>query len=633
MKRLFWIAMFLVLVSAALGGHGMAAYQEAPMLQERVEAGELPAVEERLPEQPYVVIPSEEIGQYGGTINVASTQPEGYGDDTLLMANPHLFMKPDPDTFEFVPDFPVEVDVSEDMTTYTLRFSPGLKWSDGHPYTADDIMFWYEQVLLNEDLTPVVGVQWRAAGEVVEVSKVDEYTVEFAFAGPKPYFIPDLVHISFHYYPKHFLKDFHPDFRDFDELTEEARDAGYDHWYQYFSARHENTWGTPLMEDLPTMAPYVLASKTSDRRVYERNPYYWKVDTEGNQLPYVDRIIVEITSDLEVVQGMIMSGAIDFAGVGTDIRNYPLYRGAEEEADFSTILWQSGQASEVIYMFNQTHEDEQLREIFQDVRFRRAMSLGIDRQEINDAIYFGRAEPVQYTVLPVSKHYNPEFAKAYTDYDPDQANELLDEMGLDQRDGEGFRLMPDGRRLTFTVEYVDIETAKQPNIELVSAHWNELGIDVRSRVISGDLSGERAPANLMDATLWHGDKATDVLFPLQSQFFVPHNPGWERTKWPLWGRYMHTEGQEGEEPPQFVKDIRYWWEDMMVEPELERRLELGAKILEAQAENLWVIGTVGRAPHPLVVSNKLGNFPEDGLWVWDTNWLASHNPEQIFIRQ
>ncbi len=626
------VSLLFLLVALLIGSMGTAAaYNEAPMLQERVAAGELPPVEDRLPEQPYVVEPVEMIGKYGGTMRLATIRPVGYGDDTLLMGNPHQFMKLDPVSFEIVPNFPVEVDVSEDMTTYTFRFSPGLKWSDGHPYTADDIMFWYEDVLYNEDLTPLIGVQWRAGGEVVEVTKIDDHTVQFQFAIPKPYFIPDLVHINFHYWPKHYLTQFHPSYVDEAELEQMTADAGFDHWYQLLLNKHQNIWGTPAQVELPTIAPYVLAQQTASRRIYERNPYYWKVDTEGNQLPYIDRVDVEIASDLEVIQGMIVSGSIDFSGMGTDIRNYPMYRGSEDEANFRTILWESGQASEVIYMFNMTHADPVMRDIFGDVRFRKAMSLGIDRQEISDAIYFGRAVPTQYTVLPISMHHNPEFAQAYTEYDPVLANELLDEMGLVERDSEGFRVMPDGRRLLFTVEYFDIETAKTPNIELVTAHWQELGVDMRSRSISGELQGERAPANLMDATLWHGDKATDVLFPLAPQFLVPSNPGWERTKWPLWGRWLQTDGAEGEEPPANVKQVRQWWDEMMVEPDEDRRLELGANILQAQAENLWVIGTVGRAPHPLVVNNDLRNVPETGVWVWDTNWIGSHNPEQIFF--
>lgn len=626
------LVLMLLLVLSAVPA--VASSQEAPMLAERVAAGELPPVEERLPlaEDLYVVDPIEEIGRYGGTMRLASIRPEAYGDDTLIMAAPIMFMKPDPEDLSLIPHIPREITVSEDSSTFTIHMRRGMKWSDGVPYNADDIMFWYNDVLYNDELTPVIGQQWRDAdGEVVEVTAIDDYTVEFRFGGPKPFFLNDLVHIWFHFHPAHYLQQFHPNYVDRAELDAMVAAEGFDTWIQLFSYKHNEIWGTPNSLEIPTIAPYIQVVKTSDRRVYERNPYYWKVDTEGNQLPYIDRIEVTIASDLEVIQGMILSGQLDFSGVGTDIRNFPMYRSFEEEGGYRTMLWNSGMGSDVIYMFNMTHEDPYLREVFGDARFRRAMSLAIDRQEISDVIYFGRAVPRQYTVVPESRYYDPAFESAYVEYDPDTANALLDEIGLTGRDSEGFRLLPNGQRLTFTIEYFDTETPKGPNIEIVAQHWNEVGIDVRSRSISGELQGQRTVANLMDATVWHGDKATDVLFPLQSQFFVPHNPGWERTKWPQWGHWFASGGEDGEEPPEQIKELRGWWDQMMVEPDPERQIELGKLILQAQAENLWVIGTVGEAPHPVLVNQDLRNVPEFGLFVWDAMYIAAHDPEQLFF--
>lgn len=623
-----WILLFGVLLMSAMSVSAQE-YGEAPEFRELVTAGALPPVEDRIPEIPYVVEPVNAIGRYGGTIRTASVNAEGNGDDTRIMGVPG-FMKPDPETFDIIPQVPAAMDASEDRSVYTMRMRPGMKWSDGEPFNADDILFWFESVMLNEDLRPVIGVNWRAQGEIVQVAKLDEYTVEFRFAYPKPYFRESLVHF-WEWYPKHYMQQFHPDYQDPDVLAEMVSEAGFDNWWELFGNRAQTVWGTPLHVGQPTLAAYVIVQKTSDRRVYERNPYFWKIDTAGNQLPYVERVDVAIVSDREVIQGQIISGALDFAGMPTDIRNYPMYRQSEEVGDFRTLLWTSGQGSEVIYMFNMTHEDPYLREVFQDVRFRRAMSLGINRQEISDVVYFGRAEPRQYTVLDVSRFYKPEFADAYTEYDPARANLLLDEMGLTERDGEGYRLLANGERLAFTIEFVDITTAKVPNVELVTEYWKELGVDARSRQISGELAGQRAPANLMDATLWHGDKASDVLFPVQAQFFTPHGPGWERSKWPLWGLWAHTGGTAGEEPPQEVQDLRVWWEELVDEPNPERQLELGHRILQAQADNLWTIGTIGRAPHPLIVNNDLRNIRDNGLWVWDTVHLATHDPSQIFF--
>lgn len=307
-----------------------------------------------------------------------------------------------------------------------------------------------------------------------------------------------------------------------------------------------------------------------------------------------------------------------------------MFRKYEDEGNYSTLRWTSGIATDVIYMFNHTHEDKDMRKIFQNKEFKQAMSLAIDREEINETIYFGHAEPYQYTVVPESKYYKPEYSEAYTEYDPERAKEKLDNIGLVDQNGDGWRELPNGDDFKFTIDFVDQETPKVPNVELVVEHWQDIGIDVQWDTISGELATERAPANMMDATLWHGDKATDILFPRSPMYFVPQSPFWD-SHWPLWGTWFATEGKEGKEPPQQIKELRGWWEEMMTETDTEKRIELGQKILDKQAENLWTIGTVGRTPWIVTVNNKLNNIPKDTLWAWDTLWSSTNDPEQFYF--
>jgi len=624
----------VVLILALSAGAAAGTYSEAPMLQELVEAGELPAVEDRLPhpDHVYVVEPLEEIGRYGGTLRTTTVTPEGYGDDTLLSSYGNA-VQPAPDGTETIPHILRDLEHSEDRTVWTMHLRQGMKWSDGVPLTSEDLMFWYNDILLNEDLTPVIGVPWRWEGEVVQAVQIDDYTVEFSMSTPQVYFAEHLLANAGLFRPKHYLKQFHPNYVDQDELEAMVQDSGHDHWYQLFLDKDSNVWGKPLNPDRPGLTTYVLDERTADRRVWVRNPYYWKVDTEGNQLPYVDRIDAEIISDMEVAQGMIMSGALDFAGQQTDIRNYPMYRASEEEANVRTLMWTSAASNDVVYFFNMTHEDPAMREIFQDVRFRQAMSLAIDRDELNEVIYYGQAVPRQYTAPEESMYFEPEFATAYAEFDPGRAAELLDEMGLDEKDSEGYRLRPDGERLVFTVEFYDIETPKLPNVELVAEYWREVGVDARYRAISGELQSERASANLMDATLWHGANTTDIHFPIYNFYIIPISPGWEHSQWPEWARYFQTEGREGEEPPEKVKQVRAWYEEMLVNPDDDRREELGKNLFRAQAENLWNVGTVGRAPYVVVINENIRNFAETGLWVWDTKWSMSRDPGQIFFAE
>lgn len=627
----------LVLIACLLfvGGTVVAAFSEAPMLQARVASGDLPPVEERLPvpDDVYVVTPYDSVGRYGGTLRAVTLSATSQGDDILAMPFPNL-VKPDDGASVFLPHIAKSMDSADGGQTWNIVLREGMRWSDGHLFTTEDLMFWYEDVLLNEDLTPVVGVKWRAHGETMVMTQVDDYNLVIEFAGPNPFFINELVHAGGWdlLFPKHYLMQFHPAYVDAAELDSMVADAGFDAWYELFANRNQTAWGVPINPDRPTLSSYVLVDSTADRRIFERNPYFWKVDPDGNQLPYIDRIEGEIISDREVMNGMIISGSVDFAGLNTSINNYPLYRTYEQDSGYNVFLRDAGKGNEVIYMVNMTHNNPALREIFQDVRFRRALSLAIDRDELNDVIYFDQAAPRQATVVDSSAYFRPEFATAYTEYDPQRAEELLDEMGLDARDSDGFRLRPDGERLFFEIEYVDIETPKTPNIELVSQYWAEIGVDVRYRAISGELASQRAPANLMDATLWHQGGMSDVLWPVRPQFTVPWTPGWERSKWPLWGDWFNTDGRTGEEPPEQIKELRGLWEEMVFEVDEDRRIELGQQINAMQAENLWVIGTIGNAPHPIIVNKRLRNVSdEDGYWVWDVIFTMSQDPSQWYF--
>ncbi len=609
-------------------------FGEAPEFQELVDAGELPPVEERLPKNPLVVEPYNNIGEYGGTLLTATTNLNAWGEDLMVMDIMNSFVRPSADAGEIYLNFAKDIEISDDMSDYTIYLREEVKWSDGEPFTTEDIEFWYEDILLNEEITPVIGINFKDAdGDVMNLNVIDDYTFKVEFGTTQPFFIETLVHGTGWNWlmPKHYLKQYHPNYVEEEELEQIVEDRGFDAWYELLGYKNSGNGQANFVEGVPTLGPYVLTSMETDRRVWERNPYYWKVDSEGNQLPYIDRIEADLVADREVLNGRIMAGDIDFAGWDTDIRNYPMFRQYEDQGNYRTIQWTSGIATDVHYMFNHTHEDENMREIFQDKQFKRAMSLAIDREEINEMIYFGQAEPYQMTVLPSSQYYKPEYSEVYTEYDPERAKEKLDEIGLVDQNGDGWRQLPNGDDFFFTIEAVLAETPKEPNVELVTEHWREIGINVDWEPISGELSGERAPANLMDANIWHGGSASDILFPIDSKFFVPDSTGWEHTIFPLWDQWYASGGDEGEEPPAHVKELRGWWEEMLVEPDRERRIELGQKILDMRAEHLWSIGTVGQAPWIVIAEANLRNIPEDALWAWDTLWSTTVDPEQFYF--
>ncbi|MDD5454529.1 MAG: ABC transporter substrate-binding protein, partial [Candidatus Ratteibacteria bacterium] len=237
------------------------------------------------------------------------------------------------------------------------------------------------------------------------------------------------------------------------------------------------------------------------------------------------------------------------------------------------------------------------------------------------------------TVLPTSKFYEEEFAQAYAQYDPEEANRLLDEMGMKDVDGDGIRERPNGKQLGVTLEWTPMETPKDLITELVIDQWQKVGIDIRLKQLTTQLQLPRAQGSLMQMTLWHADRCTDILFPPEPFWFVPMHIYQETCMWNEWTRWFLTDGDRGEEPPQIAKDLFNWWEQMNTTFDEETRIQLGKKILRTQAENIWTIGTVGVAPHPIIVSNKLHNVPENGYWGWDGRWSFPYHPETWYLKE
>lgn len=262
------------------------------------------------------------------------------------------------------------------------------------------------------------------------------------------------------------------------------------------------------------------------------------------------------------------------------------------------------------------------------------MSLAIDRDEINESLYFGRGKPVQHTVLSTSNHYKPEYAESYIDFDPERAEELLDEMGLVDQDGDGWREKPNGENLKLVLEYTSEENPlRDENAQLVTEYWKEVGIDITLKVISGELWYQRISGNSINVTLNDGWDATDIFFPVRSfwrKTEIGGDAGWQ--KWAsAWARGEEAEG-EGETFEK-VQQLHDWFEEVIITSDDARRKEICSNILESQAENLWSIGTIGEVPHAIIVNNKLRNVPETGYWAGDTQWTMSRNPSQFFFEE
>ncbi|MFT5015040.1 MAG: peptide/nickel transport system substrate-binding protein, partial [Dinoroseobacter sp.] len=472
---------------------GLYQFDQAPGLAARVRSGDLPPLLDRLPADPVVLFPIDGIGTYGGTGRVFFSD-----QDKINPVENGLTV--DPTASRIFPNTLESWSFSNGARTVTFRLRDGLKWSDGSPHTSDDYLFFHQHVLLNSELNPVSLPRWGDSKAV----RISDTEFRFEFAEPFPLLINVLAQLGDYFVvPAEYMKQFHPTFVPREQLMRRIRDAGYISWMAYFTAISQWTRHEPPLA--PTMRPFLFTGRTPSAAFYERNPYYWKVDSAGNQLPYIDRIRAEIINNQEVMAAKAATGQVDFASYSLKPQDFPLFKLGEKTAGIKVHVWNRLHGSDVIIQPNLNIANPKLRSVFNDLTFRKALSVAINREEMNSIIYFNQGTPRQATVIPTSRFYEPEFATAYTQYDPDQANAWLDQAGLIDLDDDGLRNYPDGESFTVTLEYIDFESPKNITLELVTSYWREVGLDIRLKQVDAALQNSRATAGLMEMTVWHAD--------------------------------------------------------------------------------------------------------------------------------
>jgi len=617
-------------------GKRIDSYNQSLLFQAKEESGDLPPLEERLPVEPLVIDPMEGIGTYGGRIVGYTSDPKGWGS-LLNLFQLDGIMRIGPDGSTPVPNVAKKVEFSEDKKSITIYLREGMKWSDGVPFTADDIIFTYNDVIMNEELSLQTGLSsqlqyFSTDGEPAVVEKIDDYTLRFNFSVSNPIFKHQLyweagvegkILFPMHYYSKWHIK-YNAD------ANKLAKEKGFEHWYQLYPTMADLQTGPHnLIVDYPTLRPYVLKEKTPGYMIAERNPYYWKVDSAGNQLPYVDELMVLLNVTEEVATAKLLDGELDY--ISGNIEDIALLQENEEKGNYRVVLWQDAVASVFGFHFNQTYKkDPALTEIFQDVRFRRAMSLAINREEINEIVFYGLATPMQATTTPQTSFFEENFGRAYADFDPETSNSLLDEMGLDKRNKDNIRLRKDGEKLEFIVELSD-SYFPISIYELVEEYWDALGIDVTIKTISPQLIFERYPSNDVQVGGWQVDNCTEAAFLKTPNWFAP--AGWPayNNLWPLWLQWAQSGGSDGEEPVPEIKENLENIKIMQTTLDDGERTRAGKAILRSQAENVWNIGTVGYPPFIRIVRDNLRNVPEDAMMVAGV-WDSYVYPETFFFK-
>jgi peptide/nickel transport system substrate-binding protein len=608
-----------------LPASALAGFIETPFLVERVGAKDLPKIDDRVPAEPAIV---DSSGRPGGELHILMASPKDtrmmvvYGYARLVALTPAL---------KFKPDILKAIDI-EDGRIFTLHLRQGMKWSDGQPFTTEDFRYWFEDVASNHQLNPSgLPVDLLPGGEKPKFEVIDATTLRYSWSRPNPLFVPDLAGPDplFIYCPAHYLKQFHKKYADKDTLGALVKEARVRNWAALHS-RHDAMYKNDN-PDLPCLEPWVLKTKPpAERFIFERNPYYYRIDKVGNQLPYIDRVIMAL-ADSRIISAKTAAGESDLQARYLSFSDYSFLRQAEDRNHYSVRLWHTGPGSQFALYPNLNANDPVWRAMMRDVRFRRALSLAVNRHEINEVIYFGLAIEGQNTVLPQSPLYDPSLRQAWAQFDLDEANRLLDVMGLSKRGSDDARLLPDGRPMEIIAEYSGELPEESDVLELIRDSWRHIGVRLfakpaqltlfRRRVFSGEalMSLDKGIEN----GLAHATSSPWEFAPTSQQ----------QLEWPKWGEYYETRGKGGEPPdlPSAVK-LRDLYGQWLGTASKDQQVDIWHQMLKIWADEVFSIGTVGGVLQPVVVGNALRNIPEKGIYNWDPGaFFGIYKPDHFWL--
>ncbi len=605
------------LVAAMAMFSGTAATQtgvlvETPWLEKQIATGMLPPLVRRLPDDPKVISLANP-GRHGGTMRVVF----GRSKDTriIVVYGYARLMTYDPQ-FALQPDILAGVDVKEGRI-FTLRIRRGHRWSDGELFTSEDFRYWWEDIANHKKLSPLgAPKQMVVSGKPAKFEVINTNTVRFSWDMPNPHFLPALASATplYIYRPSHYLKRFHIDYADTKKLGAMVKKSGRQNWAALHN-RKDNQYKNDN-PDLPTLQPWVLLTKPPAQRfIFERNPFYHRVDQNGRQLPYADRISMAVAA-AGVIPLKTGAGESDFQARGIAFNNYTFLKEAEKRENFKVRLWRTAKGAHLALFPNMNVKDDVWRKLMQNVEFRRALSLAINRHEINQVIYYGLAIEGQNTVLPSSPLHKQAYRAAWAQFDLAAANSLLDGLGLFRRDSRGVRLLPDGRPMEIIVETAGEDTEQTDVLELIHDSWLAAGIKLFTRPSQREVFRNRIFSGETLVSIWSGHEFGIPNADTIPAEFAPTDQ--LQLQWPKWGQHFQTQSRAGEKPSDpYALELLNLYKAWSYARGRAERQDIWRRMLEINADQVYSIGLIGSVPQPIVVNNDLRNLPEKGIYNWN----------------
>jgi len=566
----------------------------------------------RIPKEPLVVdlaAKGREPGVQGGTLRTMVSRSKDirqmvvFGYSRLLVYD---------DKYSLGPDILAGVDVEDDRT-FTLRLREGHRWSDGHPFTSADFQYWWDDVANHPELSPSGPPQFMLVdGELPVVTFPDETTVVYEWKKPNPFFLPLLAQARppFIFRPRHYLVDYHQDYADASKLAKAVERNKVRSW----NSLHNQLDNMYKFDnpDLPTLQPWMASPDSSKNR---------------------DKVEMSVVGG-GLIAAKSNAGEADLQARGLDFSDMSILKKGEiDGGNYRVLLWSNGTASQIAIYPNLNFDDPAWRTVLRDVRFRRALSMGIDRSAINRALYFGLGVEASMSSLSASPLHDKKNQSAWSQFDLKHGNRLLDEMGLTKKQSDGIRLLPDGRPLRLVIETAGERKEVENAMQIIRDTWRELGVEMIMRPLDRDNLRMAVYSGSSMASVWFGwdnglptaDTSPDYLAPTQQEFFA----------WPKWGQYYQTGGKAGEKPDmEEAKQLMAYSEQWVTAGSEEERTKLWKQMLDIHADQLYGIGIVAETPQPIVVSKRLRNVPEKVMWAWQPgSQFGVHRPDEFYFQQ